>query len=99
VPAATGVGCIRSPYKVISYSAPQNIVISNTGPTAIYLFGISANAADGFTFTNNCPDSLAPAQSCVVTVTAHLVGTGIGPGVVSLGQLVVLVNSVPIAPP
>lgn len=98
VPAAIGLECLRSPYKVISCNAlRENVVISNTGPTPIYLLGISANAADGWTFTNNCPDSLAPAQSCVVTVTAHLVGTGIGPGFVSLGQLVVLVNSVPVA--
>jgi large repetitive protein len=52
-------------------SAAQTATLTNTGNTALSITGISLTGTDpsDFAETNACPDSLAPQQTCTISVT------------------------------
>jgi hypothetical protein len=65
--------------KVGTTSAPQNIILTNvaaTGNMKITSIAIVGTNAGDFAQTNTCPASLAPAQSCTITVTFTPSATG-----------------------
>jgi hypothetical protein len=59
-------------------SAPQNVMLTNTGNVSMAISGISiigSNSSD-FSETNTCPSSLAPGIACSVSVTFTPRGLG-----------------------
>jgi hypothetical protein len=50
-------------------SPPWPATLTNTGTTSVYLLGVAISPARAFFQTNDCPQVLAPAQSCTVAVS------------------------------
>lgn len=65
-------------------SAPSGITVTNTGGTAATISGVTT--ALPFAQSNNCPASLGPGASCIVSVTASPSATGIANGTVSVAS-------------
>ena len=59
-------------------SAPKDITLTNTGTTALDITSIDITGADNgdFSQTNACPSSLAPTDSCIISVTFKPTTTG-----------------------
>jgi hypothetical protein len=68
-----------------SSSAPQPVVVTNTGSAALTITSILINGANpaDFSQTNNCPASLAPNAPCTVQVTFTPTVTGLRNAVLS----------------
>lgn len=63
-----------------SSSAPQNVVITNSGGAALHLQSIAlsgSNSGDFSVSSNNCIGSLAANANCVVSVTFSPLGPGV----------------------
>jgi YVTN family beta-propeller protein len=63
-------------------SAPQTVVISNTGTSALTITSVAASA--DFNLTNKCPGSLAPGGGCNVTVTFTPAASGLRSGTLTI---------------
>src|SRR6266404_3952385 len=63
-------------------SAPKTVTLTNTGNTSLSVANITASA--GFSQTNNCPASLAPAANCTINVIFNPTLTGAAVGAVTI---------------
>lgn len=64
--------------KVGHSSTPQSVTLTNTGTTALTIGNVSVSGANAHDFvkSSGCPSSLAPHNSCVISVTFTPSATG-----------------------
>jgi hypothetical protein len=64
--------------------APAPVTVSNPGGAPIVISGVTAS--DAFTVANDCPATLAPGSSCVLSMSFSPTATGDASGVLTIGD-------------
>ncbi|HVI06771.1 MAG TPA: choice-of-anchor D domain-containing protein, partial [Candidatus Binatia bacterium] len=76
-------GALTFPATTVSLtSAPQTVVISNTGTSALAITSIAPSS--DFNLNNNCPSSLAPGGACNISVTFTPAASGLRTGTLTI---------------
>lgn len=66
-PGSMNFSCVASVI-FTGCTPPQTATLTNTGASALSVLGINVSGSY-FSQTNNCPSTLEPGQSCVITVS------------------------------
>jgi hypothetical protein len=78
---------VSFPPALVGSTQTQTVILGNNGAGALNIAGITIpSGANTFTQSNNCGSSLAPSNSCTITITLNTANTGTPTGILSVAD-------------